>query len=120
MSLNHCYSFSTFFTHNSLHDWITAKKMSDQPCQGPPTDQLGCKQIIRGFTFDSDSNSCKKFRNGGCSRTNNGFRKKEDCEAKCNTSNIKRKFICFKEFLRKRYDFIVFARLENCTNAIAY
>jgi len=66
-----------------------AKKTPDQPCQGPPTDQKGCRQIIRGFTFDSDSNLCKKFMEGGCSMTNNGFRKKEDCEAKCITSNVK-------------------------------
>ena len=51
--------------------------------------------------------------------TNNGFRKKEDCEAKCITSNVKRNFICFKEFLKNRYNFKVFARLENCTNATA-
>jgi len=68
-----------------------AKKTPDQPCQGPPTDQKGCRQIIRGFTFDSDSNLCKKFMEGGCSMTNNGFRKKEDCEAKCITSNVKPK-----------------------------
>merc|ERR1712136_508500 len=54
-------------------------------------DQKGCRQIIRGFTFDSDSNLCKKFMEGGCSMTNNGFRKKEDCEAKCITSNVKPK-----------------------------
>ena len=117
--LNHCYSFSTFFTHNSLHYWITAKKTPDQPCQGPPTKGY-CKKGIWGFTFDSDSNSCKKFMKGGCSMTSNGFRKKEDCDAKCSTSIVKRKFICFKEFLKKRYDFKVFPRLENCTNAIAY
>ena len=59
----------------------------DQPCQGPPSKGY-CKKGVWGFTFDPDSKSCKKF-NGRCRMTNNGFRTKEDCEAKCSTTNIK-------------------------------
>ena len=56
---------------------------------------------IMGYKFDPDSKSCIKFVGGGCRLSNNGFGTKEDCEAKCSTSNVKSTFIHFKEFLRK-------------------
>ena len=38
---------------------------------------------IHGYTFDSLTKTCKKFRDGGCGMTRNGFFKKEECETKC-------------------------------------
>jgi len=64
------------------------KEKPDKPCWGPPTEGK-CRILISGFTFDLASYSCKKFEEGGCKRTNNGFLKKEDCETKCVTTNVR-------------------------------
>ena len=60
--------------------------MKDQepPCHGPPTTGF-CIFFnwIDGFTYDSVKKSCKKFSEMGCSRSNNLFDTKEECEAKC-------------------------------------
>ena len=53
-----------------------------KPCHGKPT--FGpCRMGIHGYTYDSLTKTCKKFRDGGCGMTNNGFFEKEECETKC-------------------------------------
>ena len=37
----------------------------------------------KGYTFDPESKTCKKFFESGCGMTKNAFLKKEECEAKC-------------------------------------
>ena len=88
--------FASFFIHHSLNDLITAKKKPDQPCKGSPTTGF-CKRLNSGYTYDQDSNSCKRFKGPGCELTsceltNNAFPKKEECESKCRTSNFKNTF----------------------------
>ena len=39
--------------------------------------------IIEGYTFDSVSKTCKKFSDGGCGLSQNGFEHKENCEETC-------------------------------------
>ena len=36
-----------------------------------------------GFTYDFETNTCKEVMMNACGRTNNGFLKLEECEAKC-------------------------------------
>jgi len=67
------------------------KRKPCQPCQGPPTVGF-CKRLNSGYTFDQDSNSCKRFEGPGCELTNNAFPKKEECESKCRTSNFRNTF----------------------------
>ena len=56
-------------------------------CQGAPT-LGGCRMIIDGFTFDTKLKVCKEFFGGGCRFSQNGFRNKKECEAKCGTFEI--------------------------------
>ena len=56
------------------------------PCQGKPT-YGPCDMGIKGYTFDVDSKTCKKFDSGGCGMTMNGYRTKEECEATCRKSS---------------------------------
>ena len=83
--------FASFFIHHLLNNLITAKRKPCQPCQGPPTVGF-CKRLNSGYTFDQDSNSCKRFKGPGCELTGNAFTKKEECESKCRTSNFKNTF----------------------------
>ena len=53
----------------------------DVPCLGKPA-RGSCKRKVFGFTFDSDSRTCKEF-SGLCRYTKNAFRTREKCEEKC-------------------------------------
>jgi len=70
---------------------VSAKDaVCEKPCRGSPM-QGYCETFPKkGYTFDPESKTCKKFFESGCGMTKNAFLKKEECEAKCETKTVKR------------------------------
>nr|ACG69540.1 seminal fluid protein 24Ba [Drosophila melanogaster] len=56
---------------------------SNADCGNKPIVDGNCDQIIKGFTFATEENRCKKFRAKGCTVGGNYFRAKDECELKC-------------------------------------
>ena len=46
-----------------------------------------CFQELERWFFDSTSNTCKRFKYGGCNGNKNNFQTREQCESRC-TSQI--------------------------------
>ncbi|KQS70053.1 uncharacterized protein LOC26526446 [Drosophila erecta] len=52
-------------------------------CGKKPIVDGNCDQRIKGFTYETAENRCKKFRTKGCTVGRNYYRTRNECNSKC-------------------------------------
>ena len=78
----HELNFKLFNGYTFLFIKFTLHLSVGSQCRGHPTVGL-CEKLIIGYTFDSVSQKCLRFKVGGCGLSKNGFKSEEECTNQC-------------------------------------